>query len=115
MFKTILHVLVAILSVILIAKYIPGVELTSYYAAFVTVVILFVLNFTLRPILYILTLPINLLTLGLFSFIINGAILYFVGTFVQGFSVDTILTGIIAAFAMSVIRSIGDFIVKILP
>lgn len=113
--KIILHILVAMLSVAIIGELIPGVSVAGWYEAFIVVMLLFVINVTLKPILYILTLPINLITLGLFSFVINGALLYFVSTIVQGFHIDSIWIAILAALIVSAIRTVGDAIIDILP
>lgn len=74
---------------ILAASYLfPGVHVASWTALFVVVLLLIVFNHTLKPILSLLTLPLTLLTFGLFSLIINGAIVLLVDWLVVGFDID---------------------------
>ena len=73
---------------LLLASYlISGVVVNSFYAALITAIVLGLINALIRPVLFLLTLPINILTLGLFSFVINGLLVMFVASFVKGFSV----------------------------
>ena len=64
-----------------------SIRVESFYAALITALVLGLLNAAIRPILIVLTLPINILTLGLFTFVINGLLFWFVASFVKGFYV----------------------------
>ena len=64
-----------------------SIRVDSFYTALVTALVLGLVNTLIRPILILLTLPINLLTLGLFTFVINGLLFWFVASFVRGFFV----------------------------
>ena len=64
-----------------------SIRVESFYAALITALVLGLLNALIRPILIVLTLPINILTLGLFTFVINGLLFWFVASFVKGFYV----------------------------
>ena len=64
-----------------------SIRVESFYAALVTAFVLGLVNALIRPILIVLTLPINIVTLGLFTFVINGALFWFVASFVKGFYV----------------------------
>ena len=79
-----------------------GIHLESFWTALVVSVVLGVINAFIRPIIFILTLPINILTLGLFSFLIMGALVYLTSYIVPGFTVDNfwwaIAFGIVVAF-----------------
>lgn len=79
---------------LLVAYLVPGVRVDGFYAALVVALVLGVLNALVRPILIFLTLPINILTLGLFTLVINALLLWFVSTVVKGLHVD----GFAAAF-----------------
>ena len=73
---------------ILLASYlIDGIEASGFWSAFFAAAILGILNAFLRPILFILTLPINILTLGLFTFVINAVMLMMVSGVISGFTV----------------------------
>jgi len=98
--------LIVALSLLIAAYLIPGITVSSFYISLTVAALLGVLNIFIKPILVLLTLPINILTLGLFIFVINGALLWFLATFVQGFYVD----GIISAVLGAIIISAGSFI-----
>ncbi|USN54058.1 MAG: phage holin family protein [Candidatus Nomurabacteria bacterium] len=76
------------LALLLVAYLLPGFAVDSFYAALITALILGILNAVIRPLLIILTLPVTILTLGLFTFVINALLIWFVASFVQGFQVD---------------------------
>lgn len=82
------------LALLLVTRVVPGVSVDGFYAALVVALVLGIVNALVRPILIFLTLPINLLTLGLFTFVINALLFWFVSTLVKGFQV----TGFAAAF-----------------
>ena len=82
---------------LLLSQILPGFEVASIYTAIVTAAVLGILNAIVRPILILLTLPINFLTLGLFTFVINAFIILFVSTFIKGFVVSGLGVAIVAA------------------
>lgn len=87
----------------LIAHYMPGVSVASWKAALVLSLLWGLIGFTVKPVLVLLTLPINLLTFGLFTLVINGFLLWLLGGVVKGFEVDTFLHAIVAAVALSIL------------
>jgi putative membrane protein len=89
-------------ALLLVAYLYPGVTVESFWAAVVAALVLGLVNAVLRPILVILTLPVTLLTLGLFIFVINAALFWLVANIVQGFGV----TGFGAAFIGSILYSV---------
>lgn len=99
------------LAILLAAYLIPGITVDSFYTALIAALILGILNIIVKPILIILTLPITILTLGLFMFVINGLLFWFLGTFVKGFYVDGFLAAILGALLVSFISSIGGKII----
>jgi len=88
------------LALLLVAYVVPGFEVASIYAALIAALILGFVNAIIRPILLLLTLPITLLSLGLFSFVINALMLWFVATIVKGFDLHGFGTAILAAFLL---------------
>lgn len=94
---------------LLIAQFFAGVEISGFYAALITALILGLVNAVIRPLLIILTLPVNILTLGLFTFVINALLFWFVSTVVQGFMVD----GFVSAFVGALIMTIASWIFSI--
>ena len=71
----------------LLAYYLPGITVSGWYAAIIAALVLGLVNALIRPILILLTLPVNILTLGLFTLVINALMFWFVGTVVKGFAV----------------------------
>lgn len=92
-----------VLTLLLIAQYVPGVTVDGFYTAVIVAVILGLLNITIRPILFVLTLPITLITFGLFAIVLNGILFWFVASFVEGFVVDGFVPAIIGALALSIV------------
>ena len=88
---------------IMIASYlINGIEISGFFSAFFAATILGILNVFFRPILFILTLPINLLTLGLFTFVINALLLKMASGVIEGFQVHGFWSAVFGALVISV-------------
>lgn len=85
--KIIIHWLIATIAIVITAYILPGVSVSGFLPAFVAAAVLGLVNAVLRPIIVILTLPINLLTLGLFTLVINALMVYITDTLVPGFEV----------------------------
>lgn len=90
-------------SLITVAYLLPGITISSFRAAFIGALVLGLVNTFIRPLMVILTLPATILTLGLFIFLINGALFWWVGTYVDGFTVDSLGAGIVGAILYSLI------------
>ena len=85
--RLIIRLLASAGTLLLLAYYLPGIEVSGWYAALITALVLGLVNAILRPLLIILTLPVTILTLGLFTFVINAVLFWFVSTFIEGFAV----------------------------
>ena len=95
---------------ILIAAYIiPGIGVASLWTALVLAVVLGIVNITIRPLLVIITLPVNLLTLGLFTFVINALLILLVSTIIKGFTVS----GFFAALLFSIVLSVVSYVLNL--
>lgn len=106
--KLLLRILVGIGAVLLTAQLLPqAITVSGYYPALIVSLVIGIMSITVKPVLNIIALPINLLTLGLFSFVIDGIILYFIGSFVQGFAVAGLWWAIVAAFVIGLIKWLG--------
>ena len=81
----------------------PYLFTSIHVDSFVTALVLGLINTLIRPILVLLTLPVTLLTLGLFIFVINGLLFWFVGSFVSGFRVDGFWAAVFGAIVYSII------------
>ncbi|HEV8666727.1 MAG TPA: phage holin family protein [Candidatus Paceibacterota bacterium] len=106
--KALIYILTTAVTLLLISQYVPGIYVDSFYTAVIVAIIWGILGLTVRPVLRILTFPINLLTFGLFSFILNALIFWFLATFIAGFHVYSF----IAALEGSVILAIVAWAVR---
>ncbi|MDD4333991.1 MAG: phage holin family protein [Desulfotomaculaceae bacterium] len=97
--------------IIFTAYVIVGFNVTAV-GAIVGSIILGFINATIRPLILLLTLPINLLTLGLFTLIVNGFMLWVVSLLVKGFAIQNFGTAVFAALLLTVISSGISFLVK---
>jgi putative membrane protein len=82
---------------------VPGIHAAGIFATFIAAFVLGILNALVRPVLLLLTLPINLLTLGLFTFVINALMLEMTSALVRGFTVDGFGSALIGALLLSVV------------
>ena len=80
-----------------------SITVDSFVTALIVAVVLGLINTLIRPLLVILTLPVTILTLGLFIFVINGLLFWAVGSFVPGFHVNGFWAGFFGAIVYSVI------------
>ena len=108
----ILRWLINALAIIGIAYYLPGVGISGLYAALIAALILGIINALIRPILIILTLPVNILTLGLFTLIINAFLFWFASTIVQGFTVADFRTAFWGALIMWIVSWVTNLLLK---
>ena len=93
-------------ALLIVAYIIPGVTVTSFTGALIAALVLGIVNAIIRPILIILTLPIEIITLGLFTFVINAALFYFVGQLGIGLTVHGWLPALEGAIVLSIISFI---------
>lgn len=98
------------LALILVSKLLAGFGVASLWSALIAAAILGLVNVLVRPILLVLTLPINLLTLGLFTFVVNALMLLLVSSIVRGFTIDGFGTALIGALLLWLISMVLDFL-----
>ncbi len=101
--KLLLVWLINTVSLMAVAYLMPSISVSSFITALVAALVLGLVNAVIRPILVLLTLPATILTLGLFIFVINGLLFWFVGSFVSGFVVEGFWAGVIGAIIYSLI------------
>ena len=94
------------LAVVLAAYLLPGVDVTDYGTALIVALILAIVNILVKPILVILTIPITILTLGLFLLVINAALILFVDNLVSGFTVDNFWWALLFSLILSIFNSL---------
>ena len=87
-----------------VAYLVPGVTIAGWQALLVVAVVWGVLALLLKPILILLTLPINILTLGLFTFVINALLIMLMSRLVTGFRVEGFTTALLAAIVLALVN-----------
>ncbi len=101
MLNTFLRWLAYALAIIFISWIVPGIEVVNFWSAMLVCVILALINTFIKPLLQIITFPINLLTLGLFSFIINALLLMLAGAIAPGFEVEGFWSALLGSILLS--------------
>lgn len=104
--KFILRILLSALAVILLSNILPGITVDTYITAIVVAIVLSLLNFLVKPILIILTLPVTIVTFGIFLLFINGIIILLADYFITGFGVANIWWALAFSFLLSFLQSI---------
>lgn len=100
--------IIVALAVFATPYFISGIVVNSFYVAFVTALLLGVVSVTIKPLAILITLPINIITLGLFTLVINGALLWMLSTFVRGFEVAGFWSAFLAALFISVVTFVAE-------
>lgn len=112
LFKGIFKVVIVGVTVFFLTRYIEGIQIEDLSAAIFFSFLLAILNTFVRPVLVFVTLPISVVTLGLFLFVINTALFWFAGTFVEGVEIAGIFPALIGALIVSAVSWVFDRIVK---
>lgn len=104
--KRILRLLLSTLAVIILAQILPNVGIDNYTTALIVALVLSLLNFIVKPILVILTLPVTILSFGLFLLFINASIILLADYLIDGFYVTSIWSALIFSLLLSFSQSI---------
>jgi len=99
-------ILINTIAVLVVAYILPGIEISSFFDALVVAVVLALLNLLVKPVLVILTLPLTIVTLGIFLLILNGLIVMLAGALVDGFYVSGLFWAIIFSLLVSLVNAI---------
>jgi putative membrane protein len=99
---------ISALALLATAYLFPGIVVESFLTALLVAALFGILNTVVRPVLILLTLPITVVTLGLFILVLNGFLFWFVASFVERFSVDGFVTAMFGALTVSVFSWIGN-------
>jgi putative membrane protein len=102
--RIILQWILISISVYITSKVISGIFIDPLWVVLIVGACLTLFNMFIKPIVKILTLPINMLTLGLFSLVINGVVFWYMGKFIDGFTVSTLYAGFIGALVVSILN-----------
>ncbi|HXN05764.1 MAG TPA: phage holin family protein [Nitrospiria bacterium] len=113
--KIFLRWLINAVGILFASRLIEGIHIDNVTTALVAAGLIGIINLLIRPFIIILTLPINILTLGLFTFVINGSIFYLIGNTVKGMAVDNFWAALLGAFLVSLINGIAHLLIKSSP
>ncbi len=94
------------LALLTVAYVLPGIVVEGFAAALIAALILGLINTLLRPLLLLLTLPVTVLTFGLFILLINGLLFWFAGSVLKGFEVNGFWVGVLGALLYSIFSSV---------
>ncbi|MDE2030913.1 MAG: phage holin family protein [Patescibacteria group bacterium] len=102
--KIILHWIILSIAVWVTTQIVSGIAVNPIWVSLVVGACLTLFNMFIKPIINILTLPINIVTLGIFSLVINGLLFWYLGTIIKGFTVTTFGAAFVGAILVSVIN-----------
>lgn len=105
--KLIAQIFIGAFALLLVAEFVPGISVESFTVALVASLVLGVLNVFVKPILVFFTLPITILTLGLFMFVINAGLFLLASSFVDGFVVSGFWSAILGSVIVSIANALG--------
>lgn len=104
--------LVTALSLLVTANLVPGFRVQSFVSALIAAVVIGLVNAIVRPILIVLTLPITILTLGLFLFVVNGISIWIAGALTPGFTVAGLFPALLGSIVLTVVAGVINFVVE---
>ena len=104
--QIIINLLVNGLAVFITAQLLPGVSINNFTTAIIVGVVLGIINTLIKPVLLILTLPLNIMTLGLFTFILNGLLILLTSMLITGFSVKNFWWAFLFSIVISLVNSV---------
>lgn len=104
--KILLRLVLTSIAVLIIAQFLNGVTVDNYSSAIVVAIVLGLLRLTVRPLLILLTLPVTVITLGLFLFVINATIVLLASNLVDGFNVSGFWIALLFSLLLSVFQSV---------
>lgn len=104
--NVLLRIIITAILVMVIAHFMPGVSVASFTTSIIVAVVLGLLNVFIKPIIILLTLPVTLITFGLFLLVINALMILFCSEIVGGFHVESFWTAILFSIILSISQSI---------
>lgn len=107
-----MRLVLSALAFLAVANLVPGITVASFWTALVLAILWGIINITIKPIVLILTLPINILTLGVFTFILNGFFLWLLGGIVKGFEVQGFWVAVLGALVLSILNMLISWLLE---
>jgi len=103
MYKLIAKLIINVAALFVVDYIIPGFEFADYQSLVIGAIVIGVVNTFIRPILQIVALPISILTLGIFAFLVNVSLLWVVALIVPGFTIDSFVTAMVASISLTLV------------
>ncbi len=100
------------LALYIVASVVPGIHLASFTSALLAVVVIGLINTMLKPLLFVLTLPITVLTLGIFSLVLNALMLLLAGSVLSGFRVEGFGAAFVGSIVLSIVSAVLHALIK---
>jgi putative membrane protein len=107
-----LRLVISAVALLAVAYLVPGFEVVSFYIALLAALVLGLANAVVRPLIFVLTLPVNIITLGLFTFVINAAMLWIASSVVPGFEIIGFTAAVMGAIVMWVIGLVANTLIR---
>jgi putative membrane protein len=104
----VVHIVISALLLVLVDYLLDGLAIAGFGYALIAALVLGAVNFVVRPILILVTLPITILTLGLFLFVVNALVLLLAAALVPGFTIDGLWTAILAALLLTLFNYVAS-------
>ena len=104
--------IIVALALLALPRIIPGVHISAFGTALIVAFFWGLANVIIKPIILLVLLPINLLTLGLFTFVVNALLFWGIGYFVKGFEVANFTSAFLGALVMSVVGFLANLLLK---
>lgn len=111
MLRVLINIVVTALVVMLLANFLPGVDINGFWTSMTVVVVLTLLNLFVKPILQIITISITIFTLGVFLFVINAFIVWLCSVLVSGFYIENFWFALLFSLVLSVVQSIAQSLI----
>jgi putative membrane protein len=104
--------LASAVAILIAGLLIPGVKVAGAWSALILALVLGLLNISVKPLLILLTLPINILTLGLFTFVINALIIMLASSIVKGFEIGSFFNALLFSIVLAIIGALFEMSLK---
>jgi putative membrane protein len=111
MTRFIVRALIAALGLWLASEIVPGIEVLGWGSLLAAAILLGIVNAVVRPVVFLLTLPLTVMSLGLFLLVVNAAMLGLVGLLLKGFVVDGLWAGILGSIVIGVVSWLGHLLI----
>lgn len=104
--KLIINTLITAVALLIAAQFVPGFTITQFSTAVIAAIVLGLVNAIIRPIMLLLTLPVNIVTLGLFTLIVNALMFLLAASIVSGFAITGLIPALIGSIVVSLVSSL---------